>query len=152
MKNKKIFEAAFIVLTLSLIFVGNAHASMQCTNSSIWNIWAGASCASCSGGPTGPCGLCDALIVASNIARLLFGAAVTIATLMIVVGAVQLMIAGGSEEGVSKGRNTLKMAVTGFVIGLCAWIIVHTIFQLFSSISPAGMQSIFSAPWNQISC
>ncbi len=131
----KILFSLFLIAVLVLPVI---------TYASVLNIWEGTSCASGGGGPIGACTLCDALIVIRNIVNILFEIAIPITTIIILWGAIQLMISGGSEEKVKRGRATITGAVTSLVIALAAWLIVNEILHLLTG------QPNF--PWNQINC
>lgn len=109
----------------------------------IFNIWEGTSCA----GPTGvvnPCNLCDGLIVTRNIISSLFEVSLVVAGVMVAVGGIMFMTAGGSQDKVKQARKTVTSALIGLVIALMAWTIINTLLSFIAG-SPA-------LPWNQISC
>ncbi|MCL4399836.1 pilin, partial [Patescibacteria group bacterium] len=137
MKKYIKISAVFIFL----FAVGVSFAGAQGTG-----IWKDTNCAAGSqyGGPVGPCDFCDAIIVVKNIIDLLLQVSLIIATIMIVVGGITIMIAGGSEPNIKKGKNMITKAITGVIIALVSWTIVGTVVQFLSG-NP-------SLPWNQISC
>jgi hypothetical protein len=112
------------------------------------NIWQGAKCGGTpigpTGGPQGPCTFCDALVVTQNIIKLLLEFATIAATVMIVVGALMMMFAAGSEERFATGKKTILNAVIGLAIALASWLIVNILLQFLS-----GTPNL---PWNQINC
>lgn len=66
--------------------------------------------------------------VATAVAGFLFwDIAVPLSTIMILVGAFQLMTSAGNPEKVSKGRKTIMYAAIGFVLALIAGGIVNII-------------------------
>jgi hypothetical protein len=73
---------------------------------------------------TAPC-------VLDIIIRALLAIAAPIAVLMILVGAFQILTAGGSAEKVENGRKTITYAVVGFVIVLFASSFVYIIKSFF---------------------
>ncbi|MEK9194289.1 MAG: pilin, partial [Patescibacteria group bacterium] len=91
-----------------------------------------------------PCDFCDALIVIQNIVKFLFEVAIPISVAMVIFGAITLMIAGGSEEKIKKGRAAITSAVLGLVIVLSAWVIVNTVLHILTG--------SLDFPWNQLSC
>ncbi len=111
-------------------------------------IWAHTMCSATSsataGGPVESCGFCDILVVAQNIIVYLTEISATISAGMIVYGALRMMVAGGSEGGVSAARQTMINAAIGFVITLAAWIVVNTLLSLLSG--------SVSFPWSTITC
>lgn len=114
------------------------------------DIWKGARCGPpgtpliTTGGPTGPCNFCDAVVVTINIIKFLFQISIAIGVLMMVWGGIQMMIAGGSEEKVGKGKKTITAAFIGMVIALAAWIIVGTLLSFLAD-NPTFV-------WNQVTC
>lgn len=115
----------------------------------ITNIWCGAKCGGApivgNVGPKGPCDFCDALVVARNITVLLMWFATLAAVIMIVVGALMMLFAAGSEERFASGKKTIMNAVIGLAIALAAWLAVNTVFQF---LAPGGA----NVPWAQINC
>jgi hypothetical protein len=113
------------------------------------NIWEGAQCGGTTigpdGGPQGPCNFCDALVVAKNIITLLLEFATIAAVLMIVVGALIMMFAGGSEEKFATGKKAILNAVIGLAIALGAWLIVNIVIQF---LAPGDT----IVPWANIQC
>lgn len=108
------------------------------------DIWQGTSGGGCNISGSKPCNFCDVIIVASNIIKYLWYVSTSIATAMIVYGALRLTIAGGSEEAVQKGKSIMMNAVLGLIVALAAWAIINTILHLL-----AGNLNF---PWNQIRC
>lgn len=68
--------------------------------------------------PLAPCGNIPCL--GEKIARGLLALVTPIVVIMVLVGAFQILTAGGSPERVSKGRNTIFYAVIGYAIVLVA--------------------------------
>lgn len=131
---------------ISLLFfsgIGYILASPLASAQTI-NIWQGTG----RGGQTcnviGPCNFCDAMIVISNIVRILLLFSIPIAVLMIVAGAILLAVAGGSPDKVKKGKDIITSAVIGVVIALLAWVVVNTLIHVLT-----GRPNF---PWNQINC
>lgn len=92
-----------------------------------------------------PCDFCDALRITRNITVLLMWFATIAAVIMIVVGALTMMFAAGSEERFATGKKTILNAVIGLAIALAAWLITNTFIQF---LSPGDT----SVPWDQIHC
>jgi len=112
-------------------------------------IWKNTQCAagSDSGGPVKPCDLCDALVVIRNIINYLTEIGLAIAALLIAYGAIRLMLAGGSEEYISKAKKTMVLAVTSLAFILGAWLIVNTVLHF---LVPEKDNRYF--PWQSITC
>lgn len=137
--------SGFFFLVSGFVFPDVVFGSDTPGHSGFLNIWEGTGS---EGGPTcnvqGPCTFCDAIKVTANIVKLLFQVAIPIAVAMIVYGALRLMLAGGSEEQITKSRKVMTSAVIGLVIALSAWIIVNTLLHVLTG-NP-------SFPWNNITC
>ncbi len=70
---------------------------------------------------------------------------IILAALFFAWGAFIMMTARDSETQITKGRETITIAVFGAVIALSAWVIVGTIMQFLSG-SPSKL------PWSEIQC
>ncbi len=73
---------------------------------------------------TNPLGCDSVLCVTQAILSALFQISIPIVSLMVLVGAFQIMFAAGNPEKVSTGRKTIIYAVVGFLIILLASSIV----------------------------
>jgi len=79
-----------------------------------------------------PLNICDLETTVRRVANVLFTASIPIVSIMIIVGAFQIMTAGGKEENISKGKKTLLYAVIGLSI------------MFFAGAAGAIIKSIFS--------
>lgn len=70
-------------------------------------------------------GLDCVLLTLGNIAQLILALTGGLALLMFVYGGFLLLTSGGSETRVSKGKDTLKAAITGIVIILLAGYLIR---------------------------
>jgi len=61
------------------------------------------------------------------VAGFLFTISIPIMVIIIIIGAFQLITAGGSEEKIRKGKKTITWAVIGFVVVLVAGSIASLI-------------------------
>ncbi len=131
-------------ITLALVlFVAVAPHALAAS------IWTGTSCVGTSGGPDKPCSFCDALIVGRNIITFLTEIAVSITTLMIVVGAIQLVIAGGDPGKISDAKRTMGRGLTGLLVVMSAWTLMNALLIFIargSASDPSGWK------WNEIQC
>ena len=91
------------------------------------------------------CNLCDLLILVKNVITFMIELSVAFAGLFFAWGAFNMMIAGGSQEKFSKGKEIMTIAVTGAVITLAAWLIIGTVLQIVTD-SPS------KRPWTTIQC
>ena len=114
------------------------------------NIWKGAYCGADTkietetGGPQGSCSICDAYVVAKNIVNFLIQLSFTIATAMIVWGALQMILSTGNPGKVSQAKSIMMSALIGLAIALASWLIVNTIITVLAPNHPMV--------WNQIEC
>lgn len=69
---------------------------------------------------TNPLGCSDAVCVVQAILSAIYRISIPVVSLMVLVGAFQIMTAAGNPEKVSSGRKTIIYAVVGFVIVLIA--------------------------------
>lgn len=93
---------------------------------------------------SGSCDLCALLKSIEKIIDTLTTIAFPITIGFVVYGAVVIMIAGGSAEKVTKGRQIITSAVIGLVIVLASWLLINEIMQL---ILKQGLQ-----PFKTIKC
>ncbi len=66
----------------------------------------------CSANPTTPAIVC----VLERIINAIYVISIPIVTLMVLIGAFQILTAAGNAEKVTKGRNTIMYAAIGFVV------------------------------------
>jgi len=76
-----------------------------------------------------PVGRCDILQIVSNVIGLLYAIVFPIAIIMIMIGGVTLITAGGSEKRIKQGKGYITSAIIGIIIALSAGIIIGTIIQ-----------------------
>ncbi|MDD4151953.1 MAG: hypothetical protein PHR68_05030 [Candidatus Gracilibacteria bacterium] len=61
----------------------------------------------------------------------LMGFAGTISVVFIIIGAYQILF-GAISGDKAKGQATVKLALTGFALSACAWIIIKIVIDNFS--------------------
>lgn len=83
-----------------------------------------------------------------NIIDLLMSIVFPLAAVMVVVGGIMILTAGGSAERVSKGRQIVTAAVIGILIALLSWLIIDTIIKVLGG----NWGSLKIGPWNKLSC
>lgn len=81
---------------------------------------------------TNPLGCETIPCVGQRIVRGLFSIATPIVVIMVLVGAFQLLTAGGNPERISKGRKTILYAVVGYAIVLVAQGLAFIIEEILS--------------------
>ena len=84
----------------------------------------------------------------TNVISFLIYIVIPLAAVMIVVGGIFIMTAGGSTERVSKGRKIVTAAITGLIIALLSWLIIDTIIKIIA----VGWDSLQIGPWNKLKC
>jgi len=88
---------------------------------------------------TAPCSLCHIFVLIKRIIDFATGVvAFPILVLMIIVGGITWITAGGSEARISRGKEIIRTAVIAIIILLVAWLIIDTVITF---LTPA------SAPW-----
>ncbi len=65
-----------------------------------------------------------------RIADWVAGIASTVAVLMVVIGGIQYMVSGGSEEKVKKARQTIQWSLIGLAIILASWGLLQALFDI----------------------
>lgn len=71
----------------------------------------------------------------ANIIQFMIDIAFVIAVVMVLWGGILLMVSGGNEDRVKRGRKALTGAIVGLVIVLVAWIVINTIITFFTNCS-----------------
>lgn len=69
--------------------------------------------------------------ILDKIFSVLFKISIPIVAIMVVIGGIQIMTAGGSSEKVTAGRKTIQYAVIGFIIVLLGSSVVPVIRSIF---------------------
>ncbi len=136
----RVLAAITLIFVLFVAVIPHASAA---------SIWAGTSCVGQSGGPDKPCSFCDALVVGRNIITFLTEIAVSITTLIIVIGAISLIIAGGDPGAISEARKTIWRGLQGLLIVVSAWTIMNA---LLIFIARGSSSDPSSWKWNEIQC
>jgi len=91
------------------------------------------------------CDLCFSLVLAKNIITFMIQLGIALAGLFFAWGAFVIMTAGGSEERISSGKQTITTVVIGLVLMFSAYLIVGTLLHVLTG-SPNKI------PWTQIQC
>ncbi len=63
----------------------------------------------------------------SGVYKFLIGASVTIAIVMVMIGGVQYVLAGASQQHVSKGKERIVNAISGLILLLSVYVILYTV-------------------------
>jgi hypothetical protein len=102
----------------------------------------------CGTSTTPPCTWCHLMLLIKNIIDLLMNIVFPLAAVMIVIGGIMIMTAGGSTERVSRGKQILTAAVIGLLIALLSWLVIDTIIKVLAT----GWDGLKVGPWNKLSC
>jgi hypothetical protein len=96
-----------------------------------------------------PCRLCDLFVLVDRIIKFaLFKIVVPLAVLMIVIGGIMFLTAGGNPERISSAKKLMTNVAIGILIIFAAWIIVNTILMLIGVADWTGLKE----GWWQIEC
>lgn len=78
-----------------------------------------------------PCTFDHVLVLINNVVNfLLFKLAVPIAAVIFVYAGVQLLLSGGSSEGMQKAKSAFTSTAIGLILAVAAWLIIHTILAI----------------------
>ena len=102
----------------------------------------------CGGQGQNPCTWCHLMQLAKNIINFMMYIVFPLTAIMIVVGGIMIMTAGGSTERVAKGREIVTAAVVGLLIALLSWLIIDTIIGIIA----VGWDNLKIGPWNKLKC
>jgi hypothetical protein len=74
------------------------------------------------------CSLCDLYVLVKRVINfLLFGLALPIAVVMMLLGGMYILTSMGSEERIKQGKAAIYNTVIGAVLAFAAWLIINTI-------------------------
>jgi hypothetical protein len=101
------------------------------------------------GGPTeSPCKFCHIFVMFNTIYVFVLKAVGVIATLMVVIGGANILLAGGRTAWLERGRNILTAAAIGLLIIFGAWVIINTVFTAIGVSDWTGLKE----GWFQVNC
>lgn len=88
------------------------------------------------------------IVVVRGIIQFILILAFVIAFIMLIVGGLRWILAGGDEKSVEKARNTITAALIGLVIVLVAYAIIRIVEVFFNVTLISGSISVpvFNAP------
>jgi hypothetical protein len=112
---KKYAKPAFIFLLLLLCFV-------FFTNQSVFAQDDPGGIVPC--GKTAGCTLCHLIIGFERIFKYLVEILFTVTMVFIVVAGVIYMVSGGSKSMMEKAKQAITLALTGFILFLCSWLLI----------------------------
>ena len=76
---------------------------------------------------SGNCTFSDLMIVVINVSEWILGIAGAVALGFLIFGGAMLIISGGNEQMVEKGRKMITGSIIGLIIILTAWVFVNLI-------------------------
>ena len=82
--------------------------------------------------PSNIAGINNLLVVVRGIIRFILVVAFIVAFVMLLVGGVRWILAGGDEKAVGSARNTITAALIGLVIVLVAYAIIRLVEVFFN--------------------
>lgn len=145
------FSLFFIFVSFSFLpTLVSAQTQGQGTgNGGILNIWRGTGPARTNPGADlfcidrgYTCNFCDGMVVVTNVIELLLDAAIALAILIILYGAIRMMTSGGSREQLSNAKGIILKALLGLALVAGAWLIVDTIYKTFVNTGQEGWNDI----------
>lgn len=88
------------------------------------------------------------VVVVKGIIQFILIIAFVIAFIMLIIGGLRWILAGGDEKSVEKARNTITAALIGLVIVLVAYAIIRIVEVFFNVTLITGAVSVprFDAP------
>jgi|GEM_PF-1336429 len=95
-------------------------------------------------------GLGAFVLLASNVMKLIWGIAGSLALLMFIWGGFQWLTAAGEEARVKAGWDTFINATIGIAIVLGSWVIINTVMLFLVSPGQFTTAQIFGQTWVQI--
>lgn len=97
------------------------------------------------------CTICHIGVLVINLTKILMIAiAIPAAALLVAIGGIVILTAGGSETRVTKGKEILKHTIIGIVIVFLAWLAVDTTIRVLTSGGDRfrGLENF--GPWNEL--
>lgn len=126
----------------------NYIAKIFCVSFALLPLITTAALVPCGTSTTHPCTWCDLMQLITNVINFLIYIVIPLAAVMIVVGGIMIMTAGGSTTRLAKGKEIVTAAVVGLLIALLSWLIIDTIIKIIA----VGWDSLQIGPWNKLSC
>lgn len=96
-----------------------------------------------------PCRLCHLLILGDKIIDFaLLYIVFPLAVLIVVIGGIMFLTAGGSPERIANARKLMTTVIIGVLIIFTAWIVINTFFTFIGVANWTGLQT----GWWQVDC
>ena len=122
---KKIFSALILISFLAILMVPSLASAQELKDYcniddyARLKITCGDTINPCSYSETN-CGMCCLLNTLYNVTDWIFAALVAVAGILVILGAFNIVTAGGSSDKVASGRNYIIYAAVGLAVGLLA--------------------------------
>jgi len=78
----------------------------------------------------GSCTACDILVVFINVANVILAVLGGLATVFFLYGAGTLMLSGGNQQSIEKGKTIIKSVIVGTLIVLASWQVMSVVTSL----------------------
>ncbi len=101
------------------------------------------------------CGMCDALEVATKIAKFILGISGSLALLLFVIAGLTLIVSQGSPGKIDSAKRLMLGTLVGIAIVYLAWVGVNFIIYNFTGAAEKtgeGVARIFNKPWTEFKC
>jgi hypothetical protein len=92
----------------------------------------------CGGPGQAECGLRDLIFTVERIVNFLLSWAWLISILFILYAAQQMILSGGNQENLSKGKETLKNALLGFFLIMIAFVLINFVINIVTGQGNSG--------------
>ncbi len=137
----KIFILILILIISSGLFwpLANSQAAM--------NLMQGVSDKCHGPKSTGDCTLCDMLVVAHNVAKLIFVTMSAIALIILLIAGVGLILNMGNMQTVAQNKKMIANTVIAVVIILLAWTIVN--LSIYTLVGKQPGQKLDKTFWSK---
>ncbi len=93
------------------------------------------------------CEACHLVQLTQNIIHFLIGLAVSIAVLMFAWAGILFFTSNANPEKINKGKRIFGQTLFGFLLALCAWIIVNTLLFIL-----IDQQQFPQSTWFEVEC
>lgn len=104
----------------------------------------------CGGWNEQPCQACHVVQMGQKILTWTISIMASVIALVFAIGGMQMVMSGGSTEGVSKAKSKMTNSIIGFIILLSAWLVIDTIMKLIVNTNSGATSRL--GTWNQIQC
>ncbi len=97
------------------------------------------------------CQACHFVQLGQNLLKWFIGIMATVIAVVVAIGGLKMVMAGGNPGEISKAREMMTNALIGFVILLSAWLIIDTVMKLVAN-PGAEAGGVKLGVWHTIQC